>query len=265
MRLQYARLMILGLSVLPLAARAQYPEREMLVVPAVASAQGLGDTYWRTDLWITNQSAEHLVLTVQYLCRSGCGATASPSQVIGLAPDQVRLVPDIIGTLFQMPESSGALAIYPGPSDTPAAFFAASRTYTVAPSGYGTYGVAIPAIDSTQVTQRAMFIGLASSGSDRTSGFRTNVGAAPTRGGGTVTYHLKDSGGQTLGVPLTLPMWRPQQIDDIFSAVGAGDIVVQDAMLEVTSTARAIPYALVIDNRTGDSVFLPGAFAPIPR
>lgn len=260
------RVLVLALSLLPLTIRAQYPEREMLVVPAAASAHGLHDTYWRTDLWLTNQSSEHLYLRIQYLCRSGCGPTGIPSRSIALAPNQTQRVGDVIGAFLNAPDTSGAIAIYPDPSATPAAFFATSRTYTTAPSGDGSYGVAIPAIDSaTQVIKRAMFIGLASSGRDRTVGFRTNVGVTPTHGGGTVTYHLKDSAGETIGVPLTLDMWRPQQIDDIFGAVGAGDMVTQNAVLEVTTTASAIPYAIVIDNRTGDAVFLPGAFAPVPR
>lgn len=258
-------LLLLALALLPPVARAQYQGHEMLVVPAAASAHGLGDTYWRTDLWLVNQSSKRLWLAVQYLCGSGCGSTYVPPLLFVLEPGQVQLLRDVIGASFQAPGSAGALAIYPGNPDTAPAFYAASRTYTMASSGGGSYGSAVPAIDSMQVTQRAMFIGLASNGGDRSSGFRTNVGVAPTHGGGSVTYHLKDSTGQTLGAPLTLKMWRPQQIDDIFSAVGAGDIVTQDAVLEVTTTSFAIPYAIVIDNRTGDSTFLPGAFAPLPR
>jgi len=260
------RLLVLALSLVPLVVRAQYQEREKLVVPAAASAHGLQDTYWRTDLWLTNQSSEHLYLTLQYLCRSGCGPTSIPSRSVALAPAQTQLISDVIGAFLKAPDTSGAIAIYPDLSATPAAFFATSRTYTTASSGGGSYGVAIPAIDSaTQATKRTMFIGLASNGRDRSVGFRTNVGVAPSHGGGTVTYHLKDSAGQTIGVPLTFEMWRPQQIDDIFKAVGAGNMVTQNAVLEVTTTVFAIPYAIVIDNGTGDAVFLPGAFAPVPR
>jgi hypothetical protein len=55
---------------------------------------------------------------------------------------------------------------------------------------------------------------------------------------------------------------QPMQIDDVFAATGAGDVVTRDATLEVTSTMVGIPYAIVIDNVSGDSVFQQGVFVP---
>lgn len=263
MRLPLLHPLVLIAVLAPQIANSQYPVNELMTVPAVASARGLAGTYWRTDLWVVNQSNDSLGITLAYACRSGCGPNPIPTFSVALQPNEVRLIEDVVNTAFASPETAGALHLYVPCFGCSAPFFATSRTYSAPSSESGTYGTAVPAFSQSQYTYKAMFLGLASNGGDLSSGFRTNAGVDAIRGC-TVTYHLKDSSGRTLGAPISLPVWRPHQIDDIFLAVGAGGVITQNAVLEITTTAPAVPYVIVIDNRTGDSVFLSGSVASGP-
>lgn len=252
---------------------SQFPSPPLgeLVVPAAASAHGLANTLFRTDLWVVNLSdSQSISLHLGYLCRTGCDSLPSPPSVpthsFSLAPGTARLFEDVIATVFSAHESSGALDIYePGFGAvvrTP--FFATSRTYTVDASGQGSFGTAIPAQSWSQATLRSKFVGLASNGGDLSSGFRSNAGVFVYSGRGNVTYRLTDSAGRPLGTPLSVPAALTQQVNDVFQALGAGTAVVRDALLEITTDYPALPYVTAIDNRTGDSVFLPGAIVPQP-
>ena len=249
-------------------AMAQYPPMGQLTIPAAASAHGFGGILWRTDLWITSLSDKRLVLHVYFDCRSGCADDRFFTHQVVLAPHESRLIEDVLGTAFQLPGTSGVLRIAEScwHCPPPEPFFATSRTYTAGDGGHGTYGTAVPAFSAAQYTARATFPGVASSGGDKSSGFRTNAGFAPAYiGAYAATFTLKDVTGRVLGTPLTLQgggRMQPMQIDDVFAAMGAGDVVTRDATLEVTSTMVGIPYVFVIDNVSGDSVFQQGVFVP---
>jgi hypothetical protein len=257
----------LALSILARVATAQFlpPPFGELIIPAAASAHGLADTFFRSDLWVVNQStSQPIALNLGYLCRTGCSALQpGPDYLFVLAPGQSRLFQDVVTSIFSEPETSGALDIYePGNIHT-TPFFATSRTYTSDASRQGSYGTAVPAFSWAQATRHAMFIGLASNGGDLSDGFRLNAGVFVYCGCGSITYRLMDSNGRTLGTPLTVQAQVVQQVNDVFRAVGVGNAVLFDAVLEVTSDFPAHPYVTVIDNRSGDSIFLPGAFAPL--
>lgn len=265
MRLPLMRLLTLSVVLASRLALSQYPPLGQLTIPAAASAHGVGGSFWRTDLWIGNQSDRSLTLHVYFDCRSGCSETRLFTHQVTLSPYEAKMLEDVLGTAFQLPETSGALRVAEScwHCPPPVPFFATSRTYTMGASGNGTYGTAVSAFSKAQETSRALFPGVASHGRDFSSGYRTNAGFTPASNGGyTVTFTLKDVTGQVLGVPLTLPGAGPLQVDDIFAAAGAGDVETRNAILETTSTKTGFPYAFVIDNTSGDSVFVQGFFTP---
>jgi hypothetical protein len=72
-----------------------------------------------------------------------------------------------------------------------------------------------------------------------------------------VTFRLIDSSGILLGeTTRTAEPGRPIQINDVFAAVAAGSAVTRDASLEVTSTLPVFPFVTVIDNQSGDSIWV---------
>lgn len=269
-------LLALGLFLAPEWALSQFPAPwgGELIVPAAASAHGIASTYFKTDLWVMNLSASaRISLHLAYLCRSGCGSLptlpSTPTYPFSLAPGEARLFEDVISSVFSVHESSGGLDIYEpsfGASDpNHVPFFATSRTYSIDPSNQGSYGTAIPAFSWSQATTHSKFVGLASNGGDLSGGFRSNAGAFVYSGAGTITYRLMDSTGRLLGAPLTVGAHVVQQVNDIFLAVGAGSATLCDAVLDITTDNPALLYVTVIDNRTGDSTFLPGASVPLPN
>ena len=265
MRLPLMRLLTLSAVLASHLALSQYPALGQLTIPAAASAHGVGDTFWRTDLWIGNQSDRNLTLHVYFDCRSGCSEDQFFTHQVTLLPYETKMLEDVLGTAFQLPGTSGALRVAEScwHCPPPVPFFATSRTYTVGASEHGTYGTAVPAFSNSQQTSRALFPGASSHGRDLSSGYRTNAGFTPASNGSyTVTFTLKGFSGQVLGTPITLPGAGPLQVDDVFAAAGAGGVETRDAILEITSTKAGFPYAFVIDNASGDSVFVQGFFTP---
>lgn len=116
-------------------------------------------------------------------------------------------------------------------------------------------------------TGSSVFVGLGNNGGNRNGGFRTNAGAYNP-----LPYpaHLKfwlyrnDGNGQSISPSGVLgtysATWGPneaKQVNDIFTAVGAGSAVTTNALLFVTSDLAVIPYVTIVDNVTGDSI-VPG-------
>jgi hypothetical protein len=186
---------------------------------------------------------------------------------VSLAPGEIRLFTDIVASLFLAPESRGAVLIEqciwpPAPPDP---FFAVSRTYTeTAAAGRGTNGTAVPSFSPEQATRIAVFIGLASNAGDFGGGHRSNCGivhwnANPVA----VRITLRDSSGATLASG-SFSVSDPLQLNDVFAALGVPGLVTTNASLTVESEAPVFPYVTVIDNQSGDSIFLPFSSFALP-
>jgi hypothetical protein len=227
-----------------------------LTVPASASIHGAGGAFFHSDLWVTNRSTA-FATTVQarYRCFAGqsCG-TDTKSFVLG--PRTSTLYSDVVGGLFGSPGTAGAIELTY--DSAYGEVTAASRVYTPdLPSP--TNGTAVPAYAAGQARTRAMFLGLGSNGGDLSSGFRSNAGAYNPNGASVdLTFTLYSSSGAMLGTPLTRTWGANEalQISDIFGAVGAGATATTNAYLVVTSTSSVFPYVTVIDNQSGDSVWV---------
>jgi hypothetical protein len=90
----------------------------------------------------------------------------------------------------------------------------------------------------------------------KSAGFRTNAGFANLGAGdASVRIALFAADGAALGTArdVLVPAGRWLQLDDIFTAVGAGPADLAYARVELlTEGGRAWAYASVIDNATGD-------------
>ena len=230
-------------------ASAAAPGR--LVVPTAASIHGLNGTYFRTDLDLLNQSfTDPVTVDLTY-------PRASRTVTVSLNPREARTFRDIVGTSFQSPETFGGIVI----SWSGGPVVASSRTYTVGAGG-GSIGTRIPAVEDSARLNAATFVAVASSGGVLTSGFRSNVGffnPGYSDGSGgvvTVTFALYDALARPLGAPRTVSVGGSLQINDVFSACGAGGVTTKNARLVVTSDMPVFSYVTVIDNLTGDSFYV---------
>jgi hypothetical protein len=232
---------------------------QTLVIPASASIHGQNAAFFHTDVWLLNRSyARVLTVSARFRCYRSM-TCPSDTRTVALAPRQSLELPDAVGAFFGAPEAAGAIELTYDASVGDLS--ATSRTYTPSlPSP--TFGTPIPALDASQARSRAAFLGLGNNGGSLGSGFRTNAGAYnPTDGSVSATLSLAGPDGAARGTPVVLSLAAREalQVNDVFAAAGAGGVVTTDTVLVVASTAPVFPYVIVIDNQSGDSVFVPAS------
>jgi virginiamycin B lyase len=229
----------------------------VLSLPAAASIHGAAGTFFRTNVWMTNHSfTQTAAVSARYFCFTG-QACYGLERVLDLAPRESRQIDDIVGSLFSSPESAGPIQLLFEPSGGTVTAYA--RVYTQATPGR-TFGASILAAPISEARTRSLFSGIAASAGDPSTGFRSNFGVFnPTSSDVTVVMELSDATGKHLGVDwIVVGPYSARQINDVVSHFPAGNITTTDAVLSVTSTTAVFPYVTVIDNQTGDFVYVPG-------
>jgi hypothetical protein len=148
--------------------------RQRLVVPAVARAPGARGAFWKSDLLLRNPGAEPLRVDLRFVPSDG---GVSVEAVVTLSPREIRVVEDVLGSLFGV--STGAGALFLSPEGT-RVVSATSRTWTAAASG--TYGTSIAAVDVFAAASSRFPVTFA--GGLAGSGYRTNAGGVDVAGRG---------------------------------------------------------------------------------
>lgn len=228
---------------------------QTLVLPAAANAEGANQTNWRTDLQIKAPETQAATFTIELL-ESGKD-NSTPIAVEGTvgAGESLRFG-NILDTEFGFTGTS-ALRL----TATEGRILATSRTYNDDPGG--TYGQTVPAVaaeDGFGFGTEATLI-LLSRSPDPSTGFRTNIGFVNLVGAQTgMEIDLFAADGTELGtVTRNLKPFGYRQVNDVFHAVGADDVPDGYAVVRTTSEGgRFIAYASVVDNGSGDAVFLLG-------
>ncbi|HSN53272.1 MAG TPA: hypothetical protein VLT32_01315 [Candidatus Sulfomarinibacteraceae bacterium] len=229
---------------------------QTVYVPAAANAEGVNQTRWRTDLQVKAMDQSGAAFTVELL-ETGAANTDPASVERTLAPGESLRLGNLLDASFGF---TGTAALRVAATD--GAILVSSRTYNDDPAG--TYGQTVPAIDADRATPsgaRATLIQLSRS-PDPSAGFRTNVGFVNvTDDTITVDVELFAADGSPLGTASrSLRPFEHRQVNDVFHAVGADDV--EDGYAEVSTSSdggRFICYASVVDNGSGDAVFIPGA------
>ena len=237
--------------ILPVASSSGQP----LFVPAAAHVAGAAGTNWRTDLEVHNPGTETATFTVELLERD-VSNTSPESESFSLEPGTSLRLADVLWEVFGF---SGAAALRITP--TSGTVMATSRTYNDVPGGtYGQFIPAVPGPPGEGVAAVGRVVQLSSSASDA-SGFRTNIGLLETGGQAVnVNLGLYNGEGVRLGeIALRLGPHESVQLNRVFrevtgETVGNGYAVVTTQYLN----RKVLVYASVVDNLTGDPVYLPG-------
>lgn len=227
---------------------------DRVVIAAAAHVAGLEDTDWRTDLELCNFGGSSADLQLDLL-RSDQNNTTPPSVSLtldGMACDRVE---DVLDSTFAY-EGSAALGIVVKSGEV----VASSRTFNT--TDVGTYGQCLPALpddEAVAVGQEARIVQLAQSLASA-SGFRTNMGfvnraSTPV----TVEVELRDGSGSSLGtLAVQLQAFEHRQLNRIFRQVTPAAVNNGMAVVSTTSTgASFVAYASVVDNASGDPVYIP--------
>src|SRR5262249_39282608 len=230
--------------------------RTTVTIPVAASIHGANNTFFHSDVWLFNRSfTSQNSVTLTYHCFGG-GGCGAPQQVL-LNPRQAKLIVDIIGTLFNAPETGGAIDL--SWDSFNGSVTARSRLFT--PTSPPSYGFGVPAMPAGSATSRAAFVGIAGSGASLASGFRSNAGAYnPNPVPVTVTFTLYDgSTGAQIGSPF-IRVWAPfeaAQVSNLTASLGAPGVVTTNAVLvAVSSGGDVFFYAATVDNLSGDSLWI---------
>jgi subtilisin-like proprotein convertase family protein len=210
-------------------------------IAAVSHAPGANGTAFLSDVRLLNRGAAARTVTLTFTPTGADGRTTFAAVRVELPPGEVVALDDVVSSTFAT-TGGGQLEIGAGEADV----LATSRTYTKAPGG-GTYGQFIPATASSTLSY---VTGLRS-----VPEFRSNVGFAETGGAeGVVRITVYDArrGIQTAQFDQAIAPFGHSQ----FPVAGSGLLIVE--LRVMTGDARIAAYGSVIDNVTGDSIYIPG-------
>ncbi len=229
------------------------PEENVLVVPAVAHITGVGGELFQTDLVVYNEVP--LEVEAELVLMPTVGGQQS-SRTLTIGPNEIKELDDVVGTVFGLVETTGALRIQVASHRR---VRAVSRTY--ANSEDGTYGQFIPALEwifaagrgSTGAVRQLLHLA-------KSEDSRSNVGFVEVLGiEAVLDLQLTDGTGTVLGSGhVTVPPSSHRQINDIFDFLGAEASDNAWLQVEVLTQARVFSYASVVDNGTSDPVFIRG-------
>ncbi len=223
-------------------------------VAAAAHAEGLNDTAWRTDLELGNPGSSAVACTVELMRADRDNSAPQSFSTTVPAGGSVRVV-DALSSMFGY-SGSGALRVTPA-SGT---LRVSSRTYNQLTDS--TYGQYIPAAGETAAFGRneaALLVQLAFS-PVRSRGFRTNIGLASAAGVTTrVELRLYLGDGTLLDTrEVQLAPYAWHQETDVFAGLLTNEVRSAYAVVTPTSAdALVFAYASVVDNRSGDPIYVP--------
>ena len=217
------------------------------LLPSAGSLPGMYGTYWRTDLNIVNPYQFKSITVTAMLLKELVDNSAAPRKTYTVGPGAELVVADVVKSEFGV-EGKGSLLLWTADGSY---FTASARTYTGSP---GTFGQGINAQGWVSTGRdRAFIAGLRNGG-----GFRTNLGAVnasdiPI----TLVAEVVDATGTARGSrTFSLLPWSTEQIsvDSFAGQVAQG--YVRWTCSTTSSDAQWVAYASVVDNTSGDAVYL---------
>lgn len=232
-----------------------------LYVPASAHTSGINGTNWRSDLSIHNPGQAQAAYRIEMLLRDHDNSLPR-SKSFTLSIGETITYHDILSSLF---DTSGAASLRV--VTTAGKIMVTSRTYNQL--DHGSFGQLVPAIARAQAIafgQEARMIGLSHTSAALGTGSRVALGlvnASPAAI--TVQADFRAHNGVHLGSSqlFELQPFEFRQIEAVFELV-ANDPVSDGVIIVRTLTggARFFAYASVVDNITGDPIFIPAALTP---
>ncbi len=228
---------------------------QTVYIPASANAEGVNNTRWRTDLQVKPRGSAPAAFTVELLESNADNTDPLNVEHVLAAGESLRLG-NALDTEFGY-TGTAALRI----TATDGEIVATSRTYNDDPAG--TYGQTVPALGTDEAFgfgHDAALI-LLSRSPDQAAGFRTNIGFINLSSSQTpMKVDLFRADGTPLGsLTRSLGPFGHRQINDAFHAVGADNVDDGYALVRTTAPGGAfIAYASVVDNATGDAIFILG-------
>src|SRR5438445_2782429 len=232
----------------PLKVRPAASANQQKFIAAVARAPGANGTTFITNVRLFNRGASSAQVTAVFTPTGGDGRTNFAAVKIVMQPAQIVAIDDIVHTLLQS-AGTGQLQIV-GANDQ---ILINSRTYT--PSSSGTYGQFVPSAVASE-SVGAGDLPLSIPGLENTSAFRSNIGFAEVAGmAGEIRVRFYDAAGNAVA-------------DEVYGIAPFGHVQTRvnpfgealRAEVTVAGGARVLAYGSMVDNSSGDAVFIPAAW-----
>jgi hypothetical protein len=241
------------------------PSFDDVIVTQASFASGNNDTFFKTNLFVTNVAASPVTVTVSLIPRLLTGAPP-PSKVYTLAAGQTLSKPAILNTEFGLQDPSAAgLRIHPS---GPAQLVVSTRTF-VEKFG-GTFGFFIPGLTTSSSgviglgTGRVAAIQLDQSSA--ATGSRSNFGMAEI-GGADVLVRVTAKNGDTgavLGSKSYFVFANTSSQNSVTDIIGAGSFAPNIYLqFELEGGAgKILAYGVAVDNTSGDAIYVPAQREP---
>ena len=224
-------------------------------LPSLAHLPGAQGTLWRSDLSLHNPGADPITVGLVATIRGQVGTAGETA--LALRPGEARRFDDVVATELGIDDAATVrLMTWGGPG------LVAARTYNDTPAG--TFGQSIPALAPAAALAaggESRLLQL-SHAADRGKGFRTNIGVVNVSSSPAVaTVDLYRADHAPLGtLTQELRGGESAQLNDVFRAVGTGDVADGYAIVHTASPdAMLHTYASVVDNLSGDPFLMAAA------
>jgi hypothetical protein len=231
----------------PLVTRPTALANQQKFIAAVAHTPGANGTLFITDVRLLNRGASTAQLTAVLTPTARDGRSSFAAVKIVIPPSQIVAIDDIVQSLLQT-NGTGQLQII-GATDQ---ILVTSRTYTPSPSG--TYGQFVPSANASEAVGFGD-VPLSIPGLENTNDFRSNIGFAEVTGAsGEIHVRYYDASGSVVADELygIAPFGHAQtRVSPTGEALRAEVTVIGDA--------RVLAYGSMVDNRTGDAIFISAA------
>ena len=222
-------------------------------VPVVLSSPGRNDSFFTSELTLTNRGSEPAVLNYTYTSTSGVGSGTATDM---LGPHQQKIEPDAIDYLsglgIPMPEIAsriGTLAVEVSGSSEVGVLV---RTTTAVPEGRA--GLAYPGVPEDEGFQEAVYLcGLRQNSQDRSNVAFQNMGTEGSITLRTTVYSgdAADSNGRMLK-DVTLGPGGFHQFSGVLGSTANGYVKVE----KVEGTAPFYAYGVINDQANSDGSFV---------
>lgn len=256
------RVLVLTVALLMAGAAGARELTWSYVVPAAANKEGALGTDWHTDLTIYNPQQHTLPLVLQFLPAGRDNSGRVPTIELDVLAWETLNLWDVLGPKgFDQRGQTGAIWVRVDElkkscegSATVCHFALFSRTYTLNPSGgAGEFGQATPGYPTNLPMVDGYMTYLPQLMDDKD--FRTNVGMVSlTSKPVTVRFELQKADGSIIHrrdvtvLPYGQTQWR------LDKGVSGGTMAAY--IVGGPNTSAVVPYASVVNNVTGDAVYV---------
>lgn len=212
------------------------------VIPVVGSTPGANGTFFRSDLQLLNRAAREVEIMLTFTPSTSDGRLTFGAVRVIVPAGRAIAFRDVVQALFAT-RGTGQLEIA-------GEVLASARTYTT--SEEGTFGLFSPAIDVGDAKSPSFIVHLRNDDS-----FRSNIGFAEVTGSAArVVVELRSALGEERVLSHeVLPFSHLQVPVDM-----RGEQV--HARVTVEGNGRVLTYGAMVDNRSGDPIFIPAVAGP---